>query len=88
LTFYEVYSLVQYNRIESIINISRTLFVSIVLTISTTYFIKDANRLILNPIDRMLKKVRFIAKNPMAAANDDVERHALGVTALIHKEEE
>ena len=60
--------------IESTINIARTIFVSIVLGISATYFTRDANRFVLNPIERMLQKVRYIAKNPLAAINDNLDQ--------------
>jgi hypothetical protein len=72
-TFISIYSTRKYNIIEAILNIARTLFVSVVLSISVTYFIRDANVILLYPIERMLKKVKFIAKNPMAAANEDLD---------------
>lgn len=70
---------------ESIINLGRTVFVSVVLLIAAIYFQQDANKLVLNPIERMLEKVRLIAKNPLVAASDDVEM--AGIMSMMHKQE-
>ncbi len=66
-------SLKNYTVLDGIISLSRTIFVCIVLAIGSIYFSQDANNLVLSPIERMLEKVKFIAKNPLAAANDDIE---------------
>ena len=46
--------------LNAILSIFRTLFVCIVLSAASFYFINDANKLVLNPIERMLEKVRLI----------------------------
>jgi len=53
-----------------------------VLTIASIYFSDDANKLVLNPIERMLEKVKLIAKNPLAAASDEVD--SAGVLSLMY----
>jgi hypothetical protein len=58
---------------EAILSICRTIFVCIVLSIAAIMFTSDANRLVLSPIERMLEKVKLIAKNPLAAASDEVD---------------
>lgn len=68
---------------DSILSISRTVFVCIVLSIGAIMFTSDANRLVLSPIERMLEKVKLIAKNPLAAASDEVE--TAGVLSLLEK---
>ena len=73
LEFIAVYSIRGAVVLESVINLARTLFVIIVLTIGLIYFNNVSNRLVLNPIERMLEKVRLIAVNPLAAASDQVE---------------
>ena len=40
----------------------------ILLCTSAILFSKDSNDIILNPIERMLKKVKLIAANPLEAA--------------------
>jgi len=85
LMFTAIYDTRSYLIVEAIINLSRTIFVSVVLAISAIYFQKDANNLVLHPIERMLEKVRMIAKNPLAAASDEVEM--AGVMTMMHKQE-
>ena len=58
--------------LEAMINIARTLFVTVVLAIAAIFFNTMTNKWVLLPIERMLEKVRLIAKNPLAVAQDDV----------------
>lgn len=53
---------------NSLLSIFRTVFVIIVLTVGALYFSKDANDLVLNPIEKMVNKVKEIGKNPLKAA--------------------
>ena len=55
----------------------------IVLSVAAMFFNSDANRLVLNPIERMLEKVRLIAKNPLSAASDEVDM--AGIHTMMHK---
>ena len=52
-------------------NIAKTLFVCIVLTLGAIFFNNDTNRLVLIPIERMVARVRRIAKNPLAVSEED-----------------
>lgn len=63
-------------------SIGRTIFVCLVLTIASFFFTSDANTLVLGPIERMLEKVKLIAKNPLAAASDEVED--AGIYSMMH----
>ena len=45
---------------NSVFNILRTLFVGTLLTIATLLFHRDANALVLKPIERMIEKVFLI----------------------------
>ena len=56
----------------SLLSIVRTIFVCVVLSIASHMFTSDANKLVLSPIERMLEKIKLIAKNPLAAASDEV----------------
>jgi class 3 adenylate cyclase len=56
------------NRVTSGLNICRTVFVCIVLTLGAIYFTKDANDLVITPIEKMMDKVNKIARNPMMAS--------------------
>ena len=44
-----------------------------VLAIASIVLTNDANRLVLAPIERMLEKVKLIAKDPLAAASEQVD---------------
>lgn len=69
---------------ESVLNISRTVFVCIVLAVATMLFQGDAERLVLTPIERMLEKVKLISKNPLAAASEEVEK--AGIYSRMNQE--
>lgn len=56
------------NRLNAILGIVRTIFVCAVLTISSVYFSKDTNDLVVRPIEIMLEKVKKISNNPLEAA--------------------
>lgn len=58
--------------LQSILSIVRTIFVCLVLSIASFFFTNDANVLVLSPLERMLEKVKLIAKNPLAAGSDEV----------------
>ena len=54
-------------------SIARTIFVCVVLTLAAIFFTQDANVLVLAPLERMLEKVKLIARNPLAASSDEVD---------------
>ena len=72
-------------RINGIIGVSRTLFICILLTIGSILFTMDATTLVLNPIERMIEKVKIIAANPLAATSENVEM--AGVLSAAEKVE-
>lgn len=82
LEFIAAYSTVSYNKTESLINIFRTLFICIVLTLASIYFTKDAQVLVLDPLERMMEKVKLIAKNPMTATKEDEVNEAGFMTMM------
>jgi hypothetical protein len=55
-------------RTEAIINLARTFFVTCVFAIAAVFFNSITNKWVMLPIERMLEKVRLIAKNPLAVA--------------------
>lgn len=59
--------------LNSYLSIGRTVFVLIVLSTSAIFFSKDANELVLDPIENMLKKVKRISRNPLRAARIEEE---------------
>lgn len=69
------------NNLNAILSIIRTIFVSIVLAAGAIYFSSDVERLVLQPIESMMKKVRRIAENPLEAAQIE-EQEALAIEQL------
>jgi len=65
------YSTKLYGQYESAINIGRTIMVCILLTASSYIINKDAEVLVLEPIERMIERVRIVAKNPMALCSEE-----------------
>ena len=57
------------------LNIGRTLYVCVVLTLGALFFSKDANDLALRPIERMIEKVEKIARNPISARDVGLVRN-------------
>mmetsp|Transcript_40429 Transcript_40429/g.61669 ORF Transcript_40429/g.61669 Transcript_40429/m.61669 type:complete len:105 (+) Transcript_40429:1513-1827(+) len=49
-------------------NIFRTLFICIVLGMSSICFTKDAQSMVLDPLERMIEKVKAMADDPLSAA--------------------
>lgn len=54
-------------RYEALLNVGQTLFVVCVLGLGALFFSKDANTLVLQPIERMIAKMEKIRDNPLAA---------------------
>jgi hypothetical protein len=71
--FTAAYSTRSYSKIEAVINICRTTYVCLVLSFAAIFFNKDAQTLVLDPLERMIEKVKLMAQNPLAAATDEVE---------------
>ena len=53
------------SRLKASLNMGRTAFVCFVLGLGAMLFSKDANTLVLKPIERMVKKVREVSENPL-----------------------
>ena len=86
--FLIAYSTKSMAQMEALINLLRTIFVTFVLASAAIFFSSMTNKWVMLPIERMLEKVRLIAKNPLAAAQDDAEM--AGVYSMMkttHKED-
>ncbi len=70
--------------VEGYISITRTIFICILLSVGALFFSRDAEILVLNPIERMIEKVKIIAKNPLAAASGEIE--TAGFLSMTEKE--
>ena len=61
------------SQLQAVLNIMRTLFICIILLVGAMSFSKDANQLVLIPIERMIKKVRLLADNPLAGSKMETD---------------
>lgn len=70
------------------LDIGMTLTISLVLTLASIYFTKDAYDLIIGPIENMIKKVNKISENPVkAAVQEEIEELLRSKTANKNKKE-
>jgi class 3 adenylate cyclase len=60
-----------FNRFSGMYNIILTLFIIALLTIGASLFSRDAHRLMIQPIERMVRVVRQLADNPLAKLEDE-----------------
>lgn len=65
------YLVVQKNDVDAIISLTRTLFICLVLVISSLMFEGDANDLVLRPLDVMTDIVQKVVHDPIGAKNLD-----------------
>ena len=65
-------------KLSAGLSIGRTLFVCLVLASGALLFSKDANDLVIAPIEQMIQKVNRIALNPLEAAQEE-ENEALAL---------
>ena len=54
------------NQLQGILNMFQTIFICIILAGGAMMFSKDANDLVLRPIERMVKRFQAMAENPLA----------------------
>jgi|GEM_PF-6286094 len=80
-----IYSIKQYNQYESLINIGRTIMICLLLTISSYIINRDATTLVLDPIERMIERIRIVAKNPMALCSEEAIESA-GALAMMQSQ--
>jgi hypothetical protein len=80
------YSIKTFNQYESAISIGRTIMVCLLLTISSYIINRDATILVLDPIERMIERIRIVAKNPMAlCSEEDIENE--GALAMMKSQQ-
>lgn len=60
------------SRLTALLSICRTIFVCIVLSLGAIYLTKDANTLVIEPIEKMIEKVKKIAVNPVGLLEEDL----------------
>ncbi|EGR29486.1 hypothetical protein IMG5_154690 [Ichthyophthirius multifiliis] len=61
-----IYSVKEDQDLTSILSIARTTYLIIIL--ASFFFIKDSNEMVVDPIERMLEKIKMISRCPLEAA--------------------
>jgi len=69
--FVAAYSTKAVDILEAKMNIVRTLFICLVLSLSSIFFTRDAQFMVFEPMERMIERVRVMASDPLAAANGE-----------------
>ena len=70
--------------VESVLNIIRTLFICLILGLFGYLFQRVVLRVFLHPIERMIEKVRMLAKNPLLATHAKFDQ--VGMLKFVHNE--
>lgn len=73
---FAVFNLKSQSALQAGMNMLKTFFICMVLSIGSIMFSKDANELVLEPLENMIQTVRNIANNPLKAVQEE-ERQAV-----------
>jgi class 3 adenylate cyclase len=73
-------------RLEAQLSICKTIFICIILAVSSSVLTQDAQVLVLTPIENMIEKVKKISENPLEAAQEQERREVAEETARQKKE--
>ena len=76
-----VYSIRKETRLQGLLNLCQTIFVCICLTLASLTFEKDADDLVLDPLEIMIEIVEKVEKDPIGAKN--IEELQEGVKAQV-----
>jgi class 3 adenylate cyclase len=66
--FVSIFDIRYDTKLTSLLNIFKTIFICMILTFGALYFTKDSEELVIKPIEKMIEKVKKIAKNPLSAS--------------------
>lgn len=79
-----VYSVLKETKLTGLLNVIQTLFVCVMLAGAAMLFERDANKIVLTPLEIMLEIVENVAKDPINAKN--VENLQTGIKAAVNKD--
>ncbi|CEM03412.1 unnamed protein product [Vitrella brassicaformis CCMP3155] len=77
-----------FTRFEANLSIAQTCFICLVLSVGAMMFSYDANELVLKPLEKMVKRVEIIRKNPLEAIRLEEELLQREVDLLRKKSQE
>jgi len=86
-TYLAIFDMRNNTQLEAVLSIIQTIFICICLTVGAVVFNKDANDLVIGPIEQMMVKVQRIAKNPLEAAKEE-ENEAVALKKIEKEERE
>lgn len=83
---YDYYSVAVFDirystKLESQLNICKTIFICFILALSSTVLSRDAQVLVLDPIESMIAKVKKISQNPLEAAQEQERQEVMAEIA-------
>ncbi|OMJ79003.1 hypothetical protein SteCoe_21086 [Stentor coeruleus] len=83
---YDYYSVAVFDirystKLESQLNICKTIFICFILALSSSVLSRDAQVLVLDPIESMIAKVKKISQNPLEAAQEQERQEVMAETA-------
>lgn len=84
-SYVAIYDDRQNTQLGAGLSIGRTLFICLVLTVAAMCFSNTANKLVINPIENMIEKVKKIATNPLEAAQEE-ENQTLALEKIMEEE--
>jgi hypothetical protein len=73
------------SKLDSILNIVKTIFICLVLSLGSLSFSKDTNDMVLEPIESMISKIKDISVNPLEAMQK-AERDEYFKSLLLEEE--
>ena len=82
---YSVFDLRYSTRMDAYLNICQTLFICIVLVGAVAILSRDAQKLVLTPIENMMEKVQKISLNPLGAAQEQERKEVMDQIASLEQ---
>lgn len=77
-----IFDLRKNTQLQAGLSIARTIFVCIVLSVSSVLFTKDAEELVIGPIESMVAKIRSISEDPLRAIKKEEREQVLRKIAM------
>lgn len=68
-----VFSVKSTSQLAAMLNMGKTIFIMLVLALGAFMFTRDAEHLVIEPIERMVDLVKRLSKNPLSAVSDDTK---------------
>ena len=77
-----IFDIKSQTTLQAGMNMLKTFFICVVLSIGSVYFSKDTNQIVLEPLENMIQTVRSIASNPLQAIQEEEKQSVLKEEAI------